>query len=223
MACLGLGATHLGIFPARATIWGVLHQVILLGKYGIWGGIHGGKPRRARTTSNKHLASLPPGVARDLPVQEGRRPGRGLPIQMSRRLGGQGAWHDQGAWHIGSIRHGGLAPRCPAICPYKRAGSGPGFADTNGSAIGRAGSLAYPGPSGLAVWLQGALGFAYTIGPAPGPGLACRNVSAFGRSGSLAYPGRCRRGTWPQGAMESACTLAPTATGSICSKGMQQR
>ena len=75
MACSGLGATHLGIFPARATIWGVIHQVILLGKHGMWGGIHGGKPRRAGTAWTKHIATLPPRVARDLPVQRGRRVG----------------------------------------------------------------------------------------------------------------------------------------------------
>ena len=104
MGCSGLGAIHLGIFPARATIWGIIHQVILLGKYIIWGGIHGRKPRRTGTALTKYMANFLLGIAGDLPAQ------------MGWRLGGQGAWH------IGADPPGGLAPRCPAICPYKRAG-----------------------------------------------------------------------------------------------------
>ena len=70
-----------------------MHEVILLGKYGIWGGIHGGKPRRAGTPWSKHIANLLSGIAWNSPVETGPHPGRGLPIQTGWRLGGEGAWH----------------------------------------------------------------------------------------------------------------------------------
>ena len=112
MARSGLGAAHLGMFPARATILGVIHRVILLGKYGIWGGAGGAYVGTSQGGRGPLRPSILPGVARDLPVQTGRRLGRDLPVQTGRRLGGQGAWH------IGVSP----APRCPGTCPYKWAG-----------------------------------------------------------------------------------------------------